>query len=898
MTDHHKSKVINRILLLILLILFAVLPAHAVLKEKNLSKTLGVLKLELKDTYCQQKFLMQQYQSRSAMQHKKLIDFIKEEEQISLILYSQKADYTLDIAYACTEASNLYKQLNQNNIPYEKIQTHIMSEVARYDSLITSLTELPPSIIDLSKNRKVEGGNLIEIKVDTITGDTTYIKHKEPFLLSNEEQKDREQCVLYAKAIRNNLLRLLISIDKDRHYYKVVTNKVENLNNYTQERYKDLQESIFKDGSTSYFTTLSQLPRQITLIQKDIDSKYRPLGTNKKSSSEWRGPIILAVSIFMLIYIFVATILSYILIKVIPHVTRKTKFHKKIRHKLENSWLKFNSDTFKSHQRRTCILALGVLIFAIALSIVKQFLFLNLFIMASNLMMTFAWLVEAILISLLIRLKAEQTKFGIRIYMPYLCMALIIIFFRIVLIPNNLVNLICPPILIAFTIWQLMALLKSKKNLPLADITYSSISLIVMIVSSLCSLGGFTLMAVQVIIWWTFQLAAIQTITCIYDLTEIYEKDVITKRIIVSCESYSKKKELLSQKNNGILIKRIQKGKFINKTWHYDLFTKAIIPIIAVLSIISSIYLSADVFEMTAKCKDIFEYNYVIKGVMEISIMKLGIIVECFFIFNYLNYITRTVYHQYRKRKAKEKGGGDFNETLARNIIAIIVWGTYFIFSLKFLKVPPSGIEIVFAGLATGMGFAMKDLLENFFYGISLMTGRLRVGDYIECDGIQGKVESITYQSTQIITLDGSVIAFLNTSLFNKNFKNLTRNHSYELIKIPIGVAYGNNIQKVREIILKTIAPLCKKNVDERPIVSPDKKLEVIISDFGESSVDLQIKIWMLVDQKLTFTAQIREAIYTALNDNNIEIPFPQRDIHIRSIANDTTTIDINNVIN
>ena len=103
------------------------------------------------------------------------------------------------------------------------------------------------------------------------------------------------------------------------------------------------------------------------------------------------------------------------------------------------------------------------------------------------------------------------------------------------------------------------------------------------------------------------------------------------------------------------------------------------------------------------------------------------------------------------------------------------------------LHIPAGAIETVSAGLAAGLGFAMKDLLENFFYGISLMSGRVRVGDYIECDGIRGKVESITYQSTQIITSDGSVMAFLNSALFNKNFKNLTRNNSYEFVKLPVG---------------------------------------------------------------------------------------------------------------
>jgi len=179
------------------------------------------------------------------------------------------------------------------------------------------------------------------------------------------------------------------------------------------------------------------------------------------------------------------------------------------------------------------------------------------------------------------------------------------------------------------------------------------------------------------------------------------------------------------------------------------------------------------------------------------------------------------------------------------------------------------------------MGFAMKDLLENFFYGISLMTGRVRVGDFIECDGIQGRVESITYQSTQIETIDGSVMAFLNSALFNKNFKNLTRNNNYILVLIPVGVAYGSNIKEVRQIILDAIKPLAEKTPEGRYLISPRKEITVAFSEFGESSVDLNVKVWMLVEQKIPFTAKIKEVIYDALNEHGIEIPFPQRDLHI-----------------
>lgn len=266
---------------------------------------------------------------------------------------------------------------------------------------------------------------------------------------------------------------------------------------------------------------------------------------------------------------------------------------------------------------------------------------------------------------------------------------------------------------------------------------------------------------------------------------------------------------------------------------------------------------------------------------MSVSVYKLCLIAALFFIFKYINYLIRSSWFKYRKKKEDK----DFNATLAKNIIGLLVWGIYIIAVFLMLEVPGTGIAIVTGGLSTGMGFASKSLLENFFYGISLMSGRVRVGDYIECDGIVGKVESITYQSTQITTLDGSVVAILNSDLFGKNFKNLTRNHQYELITIPFGVAYGTDVEKVRKLIIEGILPLCKNTDDGRNIVDPGHPLAVTFADFGASSVDLKLVAWVLVDHKIAFSAQVRERIYHVLNENHIEIPFPQQDIYIKGMA-------------
>ena len=254
--------------------------------------------------------------------------------------------------------------------------------------------------------------------------------------------------------------------------------------------------------------------------------------------------------------------------------------------------------------------------------------------------------------------------------------------------------------------------------------------------------------------------------------------------------------------------------------------------------------------------------------------------VALWFVFRFLNYAVREFYAYFRQ---KARPDDTMNLTLAKNVIAIIAWGLYFIIALVILHVPKSGISIVTAGLMTGLGFAMQDLIENFFYGISLMAGRLRVGDYIECDGITGRVESITYQSVQVITADGCVIAFLNKTLFNKNFKNMTRNHSYELIKIPVGVAYGTDIPHVRSLLIEALTPVCSARsvATGEPVSDPERPVSVLFSDFGESSVDLYVCVWMLVEEKYALAGRVKEAIYDTLNRNHIEIPFPQRDLHI-----------------
>ena len=870
----------NRIFLLAALLLTLFIPSHAVLKEKDLARTLGVLKAELQANYEKQQVFMKSYEQQGMQQHQQLVWYMHQCEQIGLMLYSQSTDNTFDMAYACQQATNLKRDLSDSNSKmrqYDKIIARMKQELERMDYLISSLKRMPPVVdadsLSLSDSILFQAIDSLASKKDSLMAarnnmdeeDITAIQKaqddepmpeedeaQQPLLLTGEQLKDRNDCLEYAQTIRDNLQNFLETLEAENAYYQSVQDKVEQLNEFALSRYRLLQDNIFRNGSDNYFRILGSLPRQMVFVKSAIDTKYRPFEGHESLYSEWRGATVLFISVFLIFYLALSLAISYIALRwLLPKKWRGQDY--KVQLTMLNN-------------------VVGIALFAIIVMAVRAIAQRNFIQMGTGLIINMAWLLEAIFLSLYVRLKGEQMRHAAIIYTPLMLLSFIVILFRIVLIPNALVNLIFPPILLIFTIWQFVVAKRHRDFLPMVDKFYTHITTMALLFACVAAWCGFTLLAVQIMIWWTFQLAAIMTITFIYKLTRLYEK----RRLLRSLGG-----ENLSEEDTTALLQRVKDGEYIDRTWFYDLFTRTIVPILAVLSVLVSIYWAAQVFEMTTLCQQIFTEDIVNQtGIIRISLFLVCMAAALFFIFRYANYALRSFYLHYRRQMIGEDES--LNKTLARNVIGILCWGLYIIIVLILFQVPKDGISIVGAGLATGLGFAMQSILENFFYGISLMTGRVHVGDYIECDGIVGKVESITYQSTQIITADGSVIAFLNSALFSKNFKNMTRNHRYELIKIPIGVAYGTNVQQVREMLVAAITPICQEETEDgQPLTRADVPVTVSFADFGDSSVDLKVNVWMLVEQKLALTARIREIIYNTLNEHNIEIPFPQRDVHV-----------------
>ncbi len=874
----------KKILSILAVALMLAIPAWAVFNEADFAKTLSVLRSELHMENAKMEQMRARLNQNNEAQHQQLIEMTKRCNELALILYSQNQDYTFDLTYALEEVTRQYNDYNKQRMPFDEIVVRMNLEIERYEYLAEALRRLPPvlsrvEVVPDSLSALMDTIQMQEIAHHHEDGFDIVGQHEHEgeehgdsdevtFYLDEQGRIDRDSCLAYTLNLLALYTEMRDKVAMDSDHYEGMSRRLEESYNYATKRYRLIQRRIFIDGQDNYFKVLRNFPQYARMAIQDARRKYSvsdaDIDSGTLSQSEWRGPLVTMFIVYILAFIGVATLLSNVVIRL-------------LRKRVE----RFQTEEFRLRSPLITLLS-GVVIFALGVMVAGLGVQHNFFEVASGLLLVYAWLLAAILVSLIIRIPAEYIRKVWRLYLPVVLLGLIVITFRIIFIPNRLVNLIFPPVVLAFTIWQYVICRRVRDAKEArGDMLYAWISFAVMLATTVVVWSGYVLLGVQVFIWWLFQLTAIETITALHVLLDRYE------------DKYLKKRKLEYKKSHTI-YEPDRKDAYIAVTWLSDFVKKALLPILAVLSVPACLWFAANVFDLTEICRESFFkpfFNLSDKdgnAILHLSFYKMVLVFVLLFLFRYISYVLKAFYRRLRFDRFSAKEGktmihdNEINFTLANNVIGILVWGTYIVMAVVMLRIPMGALSIVAAGLATGLGLAMKDILNNFIYGIQLMSGRLRVGDYIECDGVRGKVTSISYQTTQIETLEDTLIAFTNTTLFNKNFKNLTRGSAYEYVKVTVGVSYGSDVEKVRDLLLEASQKLLTKDKYGRNMVDPKRGISVSVDSLSDSSVDIAMKQYVLVEERFGYMSRARELIYNTLRENGIEIPFPQRDVHIK----------------
>ena len=784
----------KKLFFITILLFILTLPTHAVLQEDSLKNSLQVLRseliaqhLELTKQLNKSRFITEQVTSQ-------LKEIGDNSAQISLMLYSQKTDNIFDLTYACQQATELWKDFQTKTRPFHDLITESNEEIARYDSLINVLS-------------------------------TMYI-----FGLTPKMKTDRNVCLTLAASIRRMLKERNDSYKEYIQYYKFSQQQLEALDAYAQKRYEEIQSGIFTNSGDNYFKFLKTARLRFNQMNTTLSEKYT---SDPVVASQWDVKWIITLFSMILIYGLIAILINYLSIRFLVTKVMKTN--------------RFEQKNHAFLAKRTCIIMLAsVITFSIILVIIRLFSPSNFVHMACSLLLEYTWMLTVIFASLLLRVEGSQTHNAYRIYYPLIMIGFFVITFRIVMLPSSIVTLLFPPLLLIDTLWQARMIYRYHKLVPRYDLNFAYMSQLVFVFSLVSAWIGYTMFAVQVIIWWSMQLACILTIAFFKDYLNQYR------------------------------AKHPIKNLSPIKVWALRFIDIVLIPIALVISFFMAVYWATDVFNLSGLTWDLIRDNFIDSTNIKISVYAIAVVTILWFVFNYLNLTIRDAIKLYLKRN--DPSTAEARATMYINVLQVVIWGAWLLTTLSIIKVSSTWLVVVTGGLSTGIGFAMKDILENIYYGISLMAGRIKIGDYIICDDIRGRVSSISYTSTMIEALDGSVIAFQNSQLFTKNYKNMTKNHGYELDILEVGVAYGTNIKEVKALLTDAITSL-GVTYEAQPVV-------VRLKSFDDSCITLSIIVWLNVFTRGSDIGDIMECIYETLNKNGIEIPFPQREITIKQQNN------------
>ena len=884
----------KKLLTLILTLCVCAVPLWAVVSGHSLTNTLKDLCLELQTAFQQRAEAQQRFNDDYERQHQRMIDVVTESNDLSILLYTQEQEMTFDLAYALKKVTANYKDFSSDRRPYDHIVGSLNYEIDRNARLIEALRRLPPIMKEIEVEIVPDSLRYRNDSLDVHLSDSISSLEKEiikiafkdslsaPFVLDSIGETLRDSCIFYASELLKMNANNRATVIADSMHYQEAYLRLKETYDYAETRYRELERYIFVDGQTPFLEILANpgyywnktkvdLRGQYSLTElnesieeSDLDENASEEDNDEKFfqhlTSKGENILLVVVCIIQVVVLGFFWLLTRLILWLLCRYTRLKRYvpEKKMS------------------------------IYSILLGTILYFLvfgfslygdeYIDLSVRHVN---TFLWLLVAISGSLLLRVKPEQFRQGFLLYSATFLVMLMIIACRVPFVPDKLMVFLFPPVLLLIVVWQLCCCIWLSGKATSIDNTLGWVSLAVYFVAFVFAFVGYTFVALLILVWWYFLLAVWLTVVCLLDLMNRYKVRWLDKRVAAMRNRIT----YVSGEDRESLL--------FGATWFYDFIRQVAVPTIVLLSLPLCVRLSLGVFDFDDLFVKFYENPFVQLydqsgfETLRISVKSIIWLLIFFYVLRYFNKAIHAIwqYVRYaafmRKHNRTTIRANEINLSLGNSIISVLIWMGFAVVVIYFWKIPTGSLGLVAGGLSAGIGLALKDVINNFIYGIQLMGGRLRVGDWIECEGVRGKVTAINYQCVQAETIEGTEMSFLNSSLFGKNFNNLTRNNSYELTVITVGVAYGTDIKRVREVLVEGMQKMRTKDQYGREIVDSKYGINVVVGNMSDSSVDVNVKQYVLVAERIGYVDRAKEVIYDTLTAAGITIPFPQCDIHL-----------------
>ncbi len=796
------------------------------------------IELALKEEYQEQSQQARFILERERAASDELSKVERKLNELSIAIYHQDYNNLFFLSYYCHEVSKLSRSFFSNQSPYYLMGQRIQSEITRLSSLNEALRQ---SLHENTNNEDVKAQltRCIELSEKILTCYQDYQQQmngqKERFMrisshITALDLYANGQAVTQDDMTHNNsvtadqmILQLFDSSTSDEKATPVNTTETKAHTESKHQVYGVMAQRLFNQlfNPMSLSTRIDTPPTSHSYIQhlldlpRDLIDQY----------SDIRNKAMIPIAIILVLSALLCAILT----------------------RYFGRYLLGYRDWRVSRSRMIVFIrAGGLLLFSFIIGgysyvVDVGYLQINLWNYA-----IFSFMTAILLISLGTHLATPRVSNGLRLIAPLIALNALILLFSVFMSNNSIVLALSPLLYLLTALLMTWHFIFRMKKLRIFIRVYALLSIIFLFLASYASYKGYAYMMLMCSLFWYMLFVNIELLALIQKFSHHLARRLSATHSLREYKSFIK---LWVRLLTGSLLIPLT---FISILW-YSLIWPA-----------STLDLS---HFLDSWMKMEYEFNTIIKSIsisLVLQLITVAISTNCI-----LRLVQQTLLLLY---KNNHEGG---RKLTLLTLISLIIWLAFILYCLVMMKANYQSILVILGGMSVGIGLGLKDNIENFISGMSLMTGRLRLGDTIECRGYRGRVSSIGFRTTTMETRCGAIICFQNKELFNENCLNLTRNHEFERAILTVGVPYGTDISETRLIIMDALAPL-------HSAVSQKHPYYVILKDFGDSSIDLNVYVWVPVLKRTMSKSLIKEAIYKALNEHGIEIPFPQRDLHIK----------------
>ncbi len=277
-----------------------------------------------------------------------------------------------------------------------------------------------------------------------------------------------------------------------------------------------------------------------------------------------------------------------------------------------------------------------------------------------------------------------------------------------------------------------------------------------------------------------------------------------------------------------------------------------------------------DIAEFLKKVRNVLEYSLTLGGT-KITLLGLIEIVLVIIASLIVSRVRRRILKRRILPRFKLAEGAQF--VILRLIHYVLVVIGLFL-AINLVGIQMTSLAVIFGLLGVGIAFGLQNITSNFVSGLILLFERpVGVGDYIEVGGAMGRVQSINMRSTTVITRDNITLIVPNSSFIADTVTNWSVGDPKIRINVPVGVAYGSDTELVKKLLLEV--------AESHPDVLKDPEPDVLFREFADSSLNFDLRIWILNPMgRFKTISDINYAVDAAFRKHGVTIPFPQRDVH------------------